>query len=175
MLKPILPGGSQNLERWDQGEQVTRLADLKVGDILLELSYQFRAQNLVRITRLDDLKGREPGTIVYGMFVDPDDTSRRRMGGDHEFAIWDFELRGPQRHYFRAVPSPYQMNLTGRMIVRLMRVNKVKMRDIKAKHGITLKRIREVREKGVRGFSAAEWVLIITGKWPDDAGSQVTP
>lgn len=175
MMKPILPNGTPNLERWDQGEQLTRLEGLKVGDILLELNYQFNAQNLVRITRVDASHGRQPGEIVYGLFVDPDDTTKARSFVDREFAIWNFELRGPQSHYFRATPSQYQLTLTGSMIVGLMRRNKVKMRDLKAKYGVTLKRIREVREKGVRGFAAAEWTMLITGKWPEEAGSQPTP
>lgn len=40
------------------------------------------------------------------------------------------------------------------------------MREVKAKYKITLKRIREVREIGVEGFAAEEWIFIITGKWP---------
>ena len=40
------------------------------------------------------------------------------------------------------------MKLTGTMVQRLMRRHRVTMRDIKAKHHITLKRIREVRANG---------------------------
>ena len=58
------------------------------------------------------------------------------------------------------------MKLTGTMVQRLMRRHRVSMRDIKAKHHITLKRIREVRANGVEGFLAAEWLFLITGQWP---------
>jgi hypothetical protein len=59
------------------------------------------------------------------------------------------------------------MQLTGTMVKRLMRKHHVTIREIKAKYQISLKRIREVREKGVTGFCASEWTFIITGKWPD--------
>ena len=60
------------------------------------------------------------------------------------------------------------MVLTGARVRILMRKHGVTMRGIKDKHQITLKRTREVRESGVRGFSAAEWFWIITGRWPDE-------
>jgi hypothetical protein len=61
------------------------------------------------------------------------------------------------------------MKLSGHMVKRLMRRHRVTMREIKTRHQITLKRIREVRAKGVEGFLAAEWLFIITGKWPEAA------
>jgi hypothetical protein len=64
------------------------------------------------------------------------------------------------------------MKLSGNMIKRLMRRHHVTMREIKMRHKITLKRIREVRAEGVSGFFAEEWLFIITGKWPD--GSKTT-
>ncbi len=62
--------------------------------------------------------------------------------------------------------------LEGSAIVGLMRKYRVTMRDLKAKHCITLKRIREVRANGVSGFLAQEWVWLITGHWPDEAERQ---
>lgn len=59
------------------------------------------------------------------------------------------------------------MKLTGKMVKRLMRRHQVTIRQVKAQHQITLKRIREVRSHGVDGFLAAEWLFIITGKWPE--------
>lgn len=61
------------------------------------------------------------------------------------------------------------MVLTGHRICALMRKHKITMRDIKERHGITLKRIREVRSDGVRGFMAEDWFRIITGHWPNEA------
>lgn len=56
--------------------------------------------------------------------------------------------------------------LEGSTIVGLMRKNKLTIRQLKAKHCLTLKRIREVRRDGVTGFRAQEWVFLITGHWP---------
>ncbi len=60
------------------------------------------------------------------------------------------------------------MKLSGSMVRRLMRRHRVTMRGIKAKHQISLKRIREVRAGGVEGFLAAEWIFLITGQWPEN-------
>ena len=65
------------------------------------------------------------------------------------------------------------MKLTGNMVRRLMRRHRVTMRDIKAKHQISLKRIREVRAGGVEGFLATEWLFLITGQWPDNQITKV--
>jgi hypothetical protein len=65
------------------------------------------------------------------------------------------------------------MVLTGDRICSLMRLHGVTMRAIKIQYGITLKRIRQVRAEGVRGFMAEDWFHIITGRWPGQpAGGQ---
>lgn len=58
------------------------------------------------------------------------------------------------------------MKLSGREIASLMRRHKKTIRCIAKAHKITLKRIREVRAKGVEGFFAEDWTFIITGEWP---------
>lgn len=58
--------------------------------------------------------------------------------------------------------------LSGPMICRLMRRNRVTIRGIADRFQITKKRIREVRTSGVTGFLAGEWHFMITGIWPDD-------
>ncbi|MBW8833447.1 MAG: hypothetical protein JF606_29560 [Burkholderiales bacterium] len=58
-------------------------------------------------------------------------------------------------------------SLTGRDIVRLMRLHRRTMRAIKAEYGVPLKRVREVRARGVTGFMAEDWYRIITGRWPE--------
>lgn len=58
------------------------------------------------------------------------------------------------------------MRLSGIMIVRLMRRHKKTIRGISETNAITMKRVREVRDKGVEGFLAEEWIFLITGKWP---------
>ena len=57
--------------------------------------------------------------------------------------------------------------LSGAMVRRLMRKHRVTIAGLATKHKITQKRVREVREKGVSGFLALEWVFLITGAWPD--------
>lgn len=57
--------------------------------------------------------------------------------------------------------------LSGSMVRRLMRKHRVTIAGLAAKHQITQKRVREVREKGVAGFLAIEWCYLISGQWPD--------
>ncbi len=83
--------GTPNIKGWVLGALVASLADLKVGDVLLEVSDQFDAQNLMTVTRVgNDIN--PPAEIVYGRFVDPKDVHSQRANGDHEFAVWDFML-----------------------------------------------------------------------------------
>ena len=58
-------------------------------------------------------------------------------------------------------------SIPGAMVRRLMRNHKVTIRSLAEKYSITLKRIREVRKDGVRGFAANEWHYLITGVWLD--------
>lgn len=53
------------------------------------------------------------------------------------------------------------------MVRRLMRHHKVTIRSLAQSFNITMKRIREVRGCGVRGFAASEWHYMITGVWLD--------
>lgn len=65
------------------------------------------------------------------------------------------------------------MKLTGNGVIRLMRKHRITMRDIKERHQVTLKRIREVRQNGVEGFLAAEWIFMIAGTWPSQPESSI--
>jgi hypothetical protein len=59
------------------------------------------------------------------------------------------------------------MTISASGIRRLMRRHRVTMRELKARHAITLKRVREVRAHGVEGeFAGSEWVFLISGAWP---------
>jgi hypothetical protein len=57
--------------------------------------------------------------------------------------------------------------LPGSMVRRLMRKHGVTIRTIAQKYHITMKRVREVRQDGARGFAASEWHFMITGVWLD--------
>lgn len=59
-------------------------------------------------------------------------------------------------------------SLPGAMIRRLMRKHGVTIRALAIKYNITMKRVREVRSDGVRGFYANEWHFLITGVWLDE-------
>lgn len=62
--------------------------------------------------------------------------------------------------------------LPGAMVRRLMRKHGVTIRSLASTHSITMKRVREVRANGVRGFLANEWHRLITGQWLDQANEQ---
>lgn len=57
--------------------------------------------------------------------------------------------------------------LTGHAVRSLMRTQGVTIRALARQYKVTLKRVREVRAVGVRGFSALEWRYMITGVWLD--------
>lgn len=59
-----------------------------------------------------------------------------------------------------------QQVLSGALVRRLMRQNRVSIAGLAAKYQLTQKRVREVRKNGVEGFLAEEWCYLITGKWP---------
>lgn len=72
------------------GRRITKVWQVKVGDILLEHSRQFHANNIVRVTQT-----RFPvdtGTRFYCRFVDPDNHAKPRRGDDHEMCIWQAEI-----------------------------------------------------------------------------------
>lgn len=57
--------------------------------------------------------------------------------------------------------------ITGKEIARLMRVHRVKIRELSLRMGITMKRIREVRDAGLSDpLSIRDWIEAITGSDP---------
>jgi len=87
----IKPNGTPNITGWVQGDIVASLAGLTVGTVLLDVSDQFDAQNLLTITRVgNDILA--PENVVYGRFVSPVDGKTQRANGDDEFVIYDFML-----------------------------------------------------------------------------------
>jgi hypothetical protein len=69
------------------------------------------------------------------------------------------------------MPFNPDYKLPGAMVRRLMRKRGMTIRALAAKHGLTMKRVREVRANGVRGFLANEWHYLITGQWLDQLAS----
>lgn len=63
--------------------------------------------------------------------------------------------------------------LPGPGIRRLMRMHKVTIRGLARKHGLTMKRVREVRAVGTKpGFASSEWHWLITGQWFEELSVQ---
>ena len=83
--------GTPYIKGWVLGALVETLSELKVGDVLLDVSDQFDAQNLMTVTRVGN-NIVPPAKIVCGRFVDPKDGHSQRASGDQEFAVWDFML-----------------------------------------------------------------------------------
>jgi hypothetical protein len=65
------------------------------------------------------------------------------------------------------MPTNPNYSLPGAMVRRLMRARNLTIRALATKHNITMKRVREVRAYGVRGFLANEWHYLITDQWLD--------
>ena len=58
--------------------------------------------------------------------------------------------------------------ITGEEIKKFMRDYRWTIRSLATTYGITMKRVREVREQGLRGRVATlEWMRMITGVWID--------
>lgn len=155
--------GMPRIEGWVLGEKVKNISALKEGDTLLVVSHKFESQNICRITCVD---APVFGEMVLGLFINPADPTVGRSKAEKEIGIWQRDLVGPEKEYFLV----YQEGVTalsGADVCRMMRKHKVTMRELKARFKLTLKRIREVRTKGVTGFSAEEWTFLITGKWPE--------
>lgn len=102
-IKPVKSwrsGGTSNFANWYLGNRVTRIDELKVGDVLFDDSNQFDALNLCCITSI-----KPERNICYAVFCNPYNINEKRVAGDHEFAIWDFDLSEGHfgNKYFRAL------------------------------------------------------------------------
>lgn len=70
-----------------------------------------------------------------------------------------------------SIPS---YRLSGRMVRRLMRKHGHTIRSLANRFKVTMKRVREVREDGARGFAAVEWHFLLTGIWLDLVAEEPT-
>jgi len=88
---------------YSKGPRIATITNVHTGDLLLEHSAQFDADNTILVTR--ELDGR-----VWAHFVNSEDWTER-WGED--FCIWDFNLApGPhQIQLWRAVPHTGDRNL----------------------------------------------------------------
>lgn len=100
MAITVKPLGTPNMADWSQGDRIHSVAQVRPGDVVLEICDQFEAQNLVRITRVRaELAGKTD--VIYGVFVSPMDPRRSRRPDDREFAIWSADVAGAHRQLFR--------------------------------------------------------------------------
>ena len=81
---------------WQRGERIIDPAQVKPGDVLIAVSNQFRAENLVRALERDHLI---PGGFDYEY---ADCRTLKRSDGGRMFCH-GFELAGPQHEYYRAI------------------------------------------------------------------------
>ena len=83
---------------WERGELVTTLADVKPGDVLIHVSHQFQAENLIRVVPTPEgFSGhaKDVGRLFHYEFVDA--CTLRRSEGDVK-ACWDWELFWAHRY-----------------------------------------------------------------------------
>ena len=73
-----------------KGEPITSPKQVKVGDLLCDYTIQFDARNIVRVTQTEF--DAADGEHFYGIFVDPTDTSKPRIGSTGEINFWDWEI-----------------------------------------------------------------------------------
>jgi hypothetical protein len=78
-----------------RGRRIRDPFEVQVGDVLIGLSHQFRAQNLFRVTKVG--LGR-----FYVVYINPDGTER--IGEIGEMCVWGLELARKSKEWFRAVP-----------------------------------------------------------------------
>lgn len=81
-----------------KGKAVKSLSDVKVGDVLVTHSKQFDSQNVFKVTKVNPEGG--PSAGFDGHFVDPNDTSKKRMPSDDTQHVWPHDLE--KEEYFKA-------------------------------------------------------------------------
>ena len=69
-----------------------KIENVKKGMVFRVRSRQFGVTNYARVTR-GDYSGLNR-KIFYAIFVNPKDFSKKRLGSDEEFAVWDFDYSG---------------------------------------------------------------------------------
>lgn len=75
-----------------RGTKITDTAEVQVGDTLICVSHQFKAENLYRVTT-------HKGDRFSVVYIQPD--GQKADGG--EMCVWAFNLTLPAQEWFRAV------------------------------------------------------------------------
>lgn len=85
--------GGSGSGKFRRGKRIRKLKDVKKGMLLVDDSRQFRATNVLKVLEIP--KGRDG---FYGIFVDPNKPSVKRLGSDRKIFIWDFDLKSGEFH-----------------------------------------------------------------------------
>lgn len=80
----------RSTKSWRKGQKVTSIAELVVGTVVIKVSHQFKAENLVVISPVPNAIPSRP--IRYCRYVKPDGTPTWDAELN-ESAIWDFEIK----------------------------------------------------------------------------------
>jgi hypothetical protein len=86
----------RSTDGWRKGEKVTSLDQLRKGTVLIAVSHQFRAENLVQIVLSPSFPFNRD--IVHWVYVSPD---LKQIDGESK-ALWSFELGGDGNEWFIA-------------------------------------------------------------------------
>ena len=95
--------GGRPTAGWARGRQITESTQVKPGDVLISVSHQFKAVNLVRVLDRGD---RE---FPVGFDYEYVDNQTLRHSDGWTMFCHNHELAGPQRTYYRAIdrrPKP---------------------------------------------------------------------
>lgn len=74
---------------WCKGQKVTKYSTLKPGMLLIMVSHQFQADNLIKITPPPAL--RIDSDVCYYVYAKPDG----KPTGESAMALWKHEVEGP--------------------------------------------------------------------------------
>ena len=79
-----------------QGEKISKIDQIKPGDVILEESHQLNARNVVKVTSCSK-------NSIRGYFVNPANHTEKRQASDQEFVIWDYHFELGGSLYFKAM------------------------------------------------------------------------
>ena len=83
---------------WEKAEKITALSQLAVGDIIISVSHQFKAENLKRVTKI--------GTMPVGFYweyVEP--VHGQTINGNDNGFVHEFMLDMESNEYYKATGS----------------------------------------------------------------------
>jgi hypothetical protein len=88
---------------WERGERITSPAQLKPGDYVIEVSHQFKAENLARVVPLPE--GFSPVNSDAGFYSEwADNVSGKRYDGQTMFTWhWEFDQPEASTEIYRAI------------------------------------------------------------------------